>query len=381
MEAAVAALDRDLRAVGSRLIIRHGDPVAVVPAVASEVGATIVRATREHTPYARARDRLVAERVGLHLHDGALLVEPAIVGETRLFAAFHRRWLAIDPGSPLPAPERLRPPPADVVSEPPPRTRADGAAEASRRLHAFAAGPAAHYGDVRDRLDLDGTSRVGADLHVGALSPRQVWAAVGSFAFRRQLAWRDWAHHVLWFRPGARRAAWRHETRDLPWREDAAVLAAWREGRTGYPAVDAAMRQLATTGWINNRARMIVASFLSKDLLVDWRHGEAYFLDTLVDADVANNSLGWQWTAGVGTDAAPFHRMFNPVLQGERFDPAGTWVRTWVPELAHLPAAFVHRPWESPGGTPAAYPHRLVEHGQARLRAIDWFRAHAATRR
>jgi deoxyribodipyrimidine photo-lyase len=375
LDGALAALERDLRAVRGRLVIRRGDPREVVPALVSETGASAVHATREHTPYARRRDAAVAARASLTLHDGALLVEPAAMGETRVFSPFHRRWQGLAGAAPLPAPERIRVP-AWIPSEPAPEVTPDGSPEAHRRLARFAAGAAAGYANGRDRLDAEGTSRLGSDLHFGVLSPRETYAAVDEAAFRRQLAWRDWAHHVLWFRPEARRLGWRTDLRGLPWRTDEIDLMAWTEGRTGYPTVDAAMRQLASEGWMHNRARMIVASFLAKHLLLDWRLGEAHFLRELVDGDVANNAFGWQWVAGVGTDAAPYHRIFNPVLQGERFDPRGDWVRRFVPEVAGLPAPLIHRPWEAPGGPPAGYPARLVDHRLARDRALAWFAAH-----
>lgn len=374
LEAAIAALDRDLRARGGRLIVRTGRPEGEVVRVAREVGADAVYASRDFTPFAVARDRRIGSALDLRLFGGTLAVEPEATGEVRVFTPFYRRWLAHVTEHPAPAPRRVDVPDA-VPTASVPEAAPDGEPEALARLARFAGIGAPTYALDRDRLDLDGTSRLGADLHLGTLSPRQVMATIPDASFRRQLAWRDWASHVLWFRPTARRSAWREDLRDLAWADDPDSLEAWIDGRTGYPVVDAAMRQLTTEGWIHNRARMIVASFLTKDLLIDWRLGEAHFQRELVDADVANNALGWQWTAGVGTDAAPFFRVFNPVRQGERFDPSGTWVRRWVPEIAAVPGRFIHRPWETPDGPPAGYPLPIVDHAEARTRALAWFRA------
>jgi deoxyribodipyrimidine photo-lyase len=370
-EAAVVALDRDLRAAGGRLILRSGDPPEVLARLVAETGAAAVVATRDFTPYAVRRDAAVAIAVPLHLHSGALVVEPEATGDVRVFTAFHRRWAAHGPGLPLPAPSRVSVP-DDIASDPPPESPPRGGPEALVHLERFARENAAAYEVDRNRLDRDGTSGLAADLHLGTLSARRAAATVSSAAFVRQLAWRDWAHHQLWF--GAAGGPGFHGRQaELRWRDDAEGVDAWKEGRTGYPTVDAAMRQLRAEGTMHNRARMIVASFLTKHLLVDWRVGEAHFLRELEDGDVANNRLGWRWTAGVGPDAAPFIRVFSPVLQGERFDPEGRWVRRWVPEIAGLPDAFVHRPWEAPGGLPPGYPVPIVDHATARARALAAF--------
>ncbi|MEO8470255.1 MAG: deoxyribodipyrimidine photo-lyase [Chloroflexota bacterium] len=368
--AAVVALDRDLRAIGGRLIVQRGTPRTVLPRIVSEVGATEILATRDFTPYAVARDQGLMRDLPLQLLPGCLIVEPEATGQVRVFAAFHRRWAALPRPSLIAAPSRVRVL-AGVESETLPDAVPRGGPEARFRLEAFARDRAADYADARNRLDMDGTSGLSADLHFGTLSVRRAMATVSNEAFRRQLAWRDWSHHLLWF---ASDGAVPSQGGEVTWRDDPKGIDAWIAGETGIPTVDAAMRELATTGTMHNRARMIVASFLTKDLLVDWRVGEAHFLRTLEDADIANNRLGWRWSAGVGADAAPFFRVMNPSLQGERFDPHGTWVRRWIPELAEVPDRFVHRPWDAPYGPPRTYPQPIVDHVAARSRALEAFR-------
>lgn len=247
------------------------------------------------------------------------------------------------------------------------------------------------YAEMRDRPDHDGTSKLSARLHFGEVGPRQVWRAVTSYAeqarkargaaaqaFLRQLAWREFAYHLLHHFPDTTDEALRREFDRFPWLEDPAGLNKWKLGETGYPIVDAGMRQLASTGWIHNRVRLAVASFLVKHLLIDWRQGARHFWYTLEDADLANNTLGWQWVAGCGADAAPYFRIFNPVLQGEKFDPQGDYVRAWVPEIAGLPARWVHKPWKAPepilsdSGVRLGenYPHPIIDHERGRQRAL-----------
>ena len=235
---------------------------------------------------------------------------------------------------------------------------------------------------ARNPPGIEGVSRLSPHLHWGEISIRQVWQAVDLHAgdtFLRELAWRDFAHHLLWQFPDLPDRPFRPEFAGFPWREDARALRAWQKGLTGYPFVDAGMRQLWTTGWMHNRVRMVVASFLVKHLLLPWQAGEAWFWDCLVDADLANNAMNWQWVAGSGADAAPYFRIFNPVLQGEKFDGDGAYVRRWVPEVAGLPDKFLHRPWEAPGDVLAkagvtlgeTYPRPIVDHDSARRRALE----------
>ncbi len=377
--AAVVALDRDLQGIGGRLIVRRGAPQAVLPRIVNEVGATEILATRDFTPYAVARDRSVMRDLRLRLLPGSLIVEPEATGEVRVFAAFHRRWAALPRPLPIAAPHRIQVP-AGITSEPFPEATPWGGPEARSRLETFAQDRATDYADARNRLDVDGTSGLSADLHFGTLSASRAGATVSNEAFRRQLAWRDWAHHQLWFASDGAASGQRNVPGEVAWRDDPKGIDAWMAGQTGIPTVDAGMRELAATGRMHNRARMIVASFLAKDLLVDWRVGEEHFLRELEDADVANNRLGWRWSAGVGADAAPFFRVMNPSLQGERFDPHGIWVRRWIPELAAIPDRFVHRPWDAPGGHPRAYPRPIVDHAAARSRALEAFRERPVTR-
>jgi deoxyribodipyrimidine photo-lyase len=232
---------------------------------------------------------------------------------------------------------------------------APGEEGATRLLHRFAAEAASDYDTARNAVGKPGTSSLSPHLHWGEISPWQAWAAVGAAqpgagvtAFRRELIWREFAAHLLWHNPQIGEQPLRTEFRSFPWRLDKPALRAWQKGQTGIPIVDAGMRQLWHTGWMHNRARMITASFLIKHLLVPWQEGEAWFWDTLVDADFGNNSAGWQWVAGCGADGAPFFRIFNPVLQGKKFDSDGAYVRQWVPELARLDSAFIHEPWAAP---------------------------------
>ncbi|MFN8619177.1 MAG: deoxyribodipyrimidine photo-lyase [Chloroflexota bacterium] len=403
----LAALDEALRARGSRLIVRHGRPEEIVPALAAEVGARIVLGSRDVTPGARRRDRAVAESLSaagrsLRLRRGLLLAEPeTLSGRTgqgyTVFTPFWKAVAAADRRSVLGAPEVLPPLPDGIESDPLPVVPRPalrdlpepGEAAARARLDAWAAGGMAGYADHRNDLGGTPTSHLSQDLHLGLLSPVEIEArapgAGSGEAYRRQLGWRDFYHHLLYWRPELARAPFqaRYEAAFRPESADPEAAVAWREGRTGIPVVDAGMRQLSATGWLPNRARLIVASFLTRHLLLDWRVGEDHFMRTLVDGDLANNVGGWQWTAGVGTDAQPWFRIFNPVLQGERFDPDGSWVRTWVPELAKLPAPVIHRPWTLSRAEQELvkvvigrdYPAPIVNLDEARDRALAAFKA------
>lgn len=393
--ASLRSLDADIRdSGGAGLLVRVGDPAEVVVGAAEEVGAPRVLVSGDYSPYGLRRDRRVAQAltdagVVMSSQDSPYLHAPGTIrkgdgGAFSVFTPYWRRWSAEAAAPPvtarprfwgadrLPAGESIPTGPAAVGDVP-----AVGEAAALDELAAFAeSGAAGRYDDDRNRLDLAGTSRLGAALHFGEIHPRTVLAALGGeTAFVRQLCWRDFYADVLFRRPDA---AWHNVDRRfdaLAWRDDRSQFDQWCAGMTGYPVVDAGMRQLAQTGWMHNRARMIVASFLTKDLLLPWQWGARWFLDNLTDADVASNSLGWQWCAGTGMDPSPYYRIFNPVLQGERFDPDGNYVRRWVPELAHLAGRAAHTPWDQPDGYAGGYPLRMVDHAQARDAALGAYRA------
>jgi deoxyribodipyrimidine photo-lyase len=407
----LAELDASLRARGSGLLIRRGRPEVVVPQVAAEFGADVVVATRDVTPLSYRRDRAIAralEREGrrLALRPGLLLVEPESLVTTNgtpygVFTPFWRalqgaprREVVSSPGHvPTPADALLgsTSPMAELAGLAPPLEGlpSPGEAAASERLSGWVTGGLADYAGDRDALSGSGTSRLGVDLHFGTLSPLQIESAalesgVDATSFVRQLAWREFYHHLLFHRRATwdelespLRAAFRSED------EDREAVSAWRDGRTGIPAVDAAMRQLLATAWLSNRARLVVASFLTRHLLMDYRIGERHFMRHLIDGDVANNRGGWQWTAGVGADPQPWFRIFNPVRQGSRFDPDGSWVRRWVPELEYVPDRYIHAPWEMPADVAATagvrlgttYPRPIVDLAAGRERALAAFRA------
>jgi deoxyribodipyrimidine photo-lyase len=411
--AGLRQLDADLAALESRLIVRCGDPAQELASLVDEVGADAVFAEEDVWPYGRERDQRVAETLPLHL-TGGLTVHPSLAvlksdgTPYRVFTPYSRTWKSL----PLPGMESLLPRPQylgtlpEVESVPIPREPKlspsvpfrPGEAEARHRLRDFVEGEEAavyRYAGVRDRMDLDGTSKLSPYLRFGMLSARQ--AVVGALAamaaapgpgqrkgaetWLNELVWREFYHAILYHYPGVEKASYRSDLRSIAWENEEAAFTAWQAGQTGYPVVDAAMRQLVETGWMHNRARMIVASFLVKDLLVDWRWGERFFLQHLVDGDPAANNGGWQWTAGTGTDAAPYFRIFNPTLQGKKYDPKGTYVRRWVPELTRVPDRHIHAPWEMPADLQgevgcaigADYPAPIVDHAWARGRTLEAF--------
>jgi deoxyribodipyrimidine photo-lyase len=415
LQRSLAELDRSLRALGSGLLVRRGHPELVLPQVAAEFSATEVLASRDVTPFSHRRDRAVAaalERAGsrLALRPGLLLVEPESLLTASgtpygVFTPFWRTLQAAPRRDLLPAPEHILTPPtalserswADAPTadlDPPlPGLPRPGEAAAQERLSGWTGDGLADYAGDRDALSGSGTSRLGVDLHIGTLSPLQVESAaleagVDATPFVRQLAWREFYHHMLFHRRAGGDAvespllaAFRSEE------DDPEAVTAWRAGRTGIPVVDAAMRQLLATGWLSNRARLVVASFLTRHLLMDHRIGERHFMRYLIDGDVANNRGGWQWTAGVGADPQPWFRIFNPVRQGSRFDPDGSWVRRWVPELASVPDRYIHAPWEMPADVAATagvrlgttYPHPIVDLAAGRERALAAFKAASET--
>ena len=420
----LVSLDAALRSKASRLVVARGPAAEVLRGLVARAGARPVYWNRRYEPAAVAVEAAVEAALAgsgceTQRFNSALLFEPGTVTNRQgrpfqVFSPFWRHSLQL----PVPEPTRgvagaLRPPPRWPLSLKidglglRPRKHGDaglaatwepGEAGAARRLKHFVGNAIGRYDSARDLPGETGTSMLSPHLHFGELGPRQVWRAVKSLSketgifplgkgervFLSEIGWREFAHHLLFHFPETPTSPLRPEFRRFPWRPDprGTRLKAWQRGLTGYPIVDAGMRQLWHTGWMHNRVRMIVASFLVKHLGLPWNEGAAWFWDTLVDADLANNTLGWQWSAGCGADAAPFFRIFAPVRQGQRFDPDGTYVRHWVPELSGLPVAYLHRPWEAPVEVLAAanvrlgatYPGPCVDHARARAAALEGFR-------
>lgn len=410
------ALDASLSKLGQHLVLRRGAASDVIPAVARESGASAAFWNRRYDRPGMAVDDAVIARLrdlglGGGTFPGGVLAEPHRIanqaGEPmKVFTPFWKRALSLGgPRKPLPAPTSLPPGIAmasdtleDWSLEPAMpdwagglrKTWTPGEAAARDRLSEFLKGIHGYALD-RDRLDKPATSRLSPHLRFGEISPNEIFHATrfamesGSVPledadkFLSEIGWRDFSHYLLHHFPELATRSFQPHFDGFPWRSDLDILRAWQTGMTGYPIVDAGMRQLWRTGWMHNRVRMVVASFLVKHLLIDWRLGEQWFWDTLVDADPANNPASWQWVAGSGADAAPYFRIFNPVRQGEKFDPDGSYVRHWLPELARLPDAIIHRPWEAtqlemneadvdPGKT---YPRPIVNHDAARKRALE----------
>jgi deoxyribodipyrimidine photo-lyase len=406
----LVSLDAQLRRHGSRLVIRQGEHAAALAQLVRETKADGVAWNRIVEPAQVELDRHVRDAlhevgVDVDIHEGHLLHEPTTLltkANTgyRVFTPFWKTLRRQDvPAEPLPRPALTVPrswPASETLESLKLLPKIDwthgltshwtpGEIGAQTRLQNFTDSVTA-YDSQRDLPDEEGTSSISPHLHFGELSSRQAWwaalRAVGSEAepWLRQLAWREFAHHLLWHEPATIEQPLRPEFERFAWEPNPRLLRRWQRGRTGYPIVDAGMRQLWETGWMHNRVRMIVASFLVKDLLQPWQDGAAWFWDTLVDADLANNTMGWQWTAGCGADAAPFFRIFNPTTQGKRFDPEGGYVRHWVPEISGLSNRWVHEPWNAPaderaaGGICDAYPAPIVDHKQARERALSAYR-------
>jgi deoxyribodipyrimidine photo-lyase len=397
------ALDLELRALGGALTVRAGRPEHVVPAVAREVRARAVHITADFAPYGSGRDRRVAKALGpvpLVATGSPYAAAPGEIVKPdgrpyEMFTPFYRSWLAhelelpvpLDPASITWRPLDGRPVASDA------RTEATWPEAGERAAHLawelFRATRLATYAATRDHPALDATSRLSPYLKVGALHPRTLLADLGpgDDAFRRELAWREFYAAVLHHWPSTARLCFQPLMEAMRYDHGSAAddrFAAWAAGRTGFPLVDAGMRQLRAEGWMHNRLRMITASFLVKDLHIDWTRGARHFMDYLIDGDLASNQHNWQWVAGTGTDAAPYLRIFNPVSQSRKFDPNGDYIRRWVPELAHLPSAEIYEPWRRAAGLPPEYPERLVEHSNERAESLarhDALRAHRITTR
>jgi len=386
------------RSLGDRLLVRHGDPVDEVPRAAAEIGAQEVHIAADYGPYGLRRDQrvekaLAGHGVTLHRTGSPYAVAPGRIRKPddspyRVFTPYSRAWRAHGWRGPVDAPRGVSWLPAEDGDGLPPVPELPdvelpeaGEDAARRRLAAFLDGPLRDYESERNRPDRDGTSRLSVCLKYGELHPRTILAELakypgpGAETFRNEICWRDFYADVVFHRP---ESLWESLDRRVgsiatdSGAEADARFAAWASGRTGYPIVDAGMRQLLGIGWMHNRVRMITASFLVKDLHLPWQRGAAHFLDRLVDGDYASNNHGWQWVAGTGTDAAPYVRVFNPVTQGRKFDPSGAYVRRWVPELAGLEGAAVHEPWTLPE-QPAGYPGPIVDHAAERRETLERF--------
>ena len=409
-------LSADIAARGGRLILRRGDALKILLDIASGLGASSVFWNRRYDAGGIEADKTIKaalKQAGLDAKslNGRLLTEPwAIKSQSgSYYRVFTPYWRAVRaeyrPPTPRPAPDRLAAP--DLASdkledwdlEPTSPDWASrfseiwtpGEAGAAARLEAFLNGPVNTYGEDRNRPDLEGaTSGLSPHLRWGEISPAQVWRAVegrisagtisesSAWKFLSELVWREFSYVLLYHNPALAEENYNKDFRQMPWRSSQDDLSAWQRGQTGYPIVDAGMRQLWTHGWMHNRVRMVAASFLTKHLLIPWQTGEDWFWDTLVDADPAANAASWQWVAGSGADAAPYFRVFNPITQGEKFDVTGGYVRQWCPELAELPDKYLFSPWQAPpdlldkagiqlGET---YPHPIIDHREGRERAL-----------
>ena len=402
---ALVDLDRQLQALGSRLIVRTGPAIRALKQLTGEVTTAKIFACHDYSPFASRRDQEIRQALGLISTSGITLREPDSVlkGDGTpytIYTPYKNKWLQEPlplPADCLPTPNSLPPLPEGLVSDDLPK--ADSvpgftatAAEAQRRLAAFTNTGLVHYQTNRDRLDLDGTSCLSPYLRFGLLSPRECFAHAhlkliqtsesnardGIQTWINELIWREFYITILVHNPQVLDGPFREELAAIPWRDAPADLQAWQQGQTGFPVVDACMHQMLNTGWMHNRGRMIVASFLTKDLLINWQEGEAWFMAHLVDGDPAANNGGWQWTAGTGTDAAPYFRIFNPLLQGKKFDPDGEYIAHWVPELAKLPPKFRHEPWKLKETESILYhfklgrdyPERIVDRSISRERTL-----------
>ena len=415
LHGSLRALAGSLEALGSRLVLRRGAAASVIEGLARETGAAAVCWNRRYEPGLFELDRAIEDRLrrlalAPRTSSAALLFEPTAIrtrngSPYRVFAPFWRRCLAQGFRRPLPAPAALTSPSTWPASEPLdgwrlrrpcPGRPSDlgvrwqpGEASACSRLEDFVRAGVTAYGSQRDRPGTPGTSRLSPHLHFGEIGPSQIAERLlrdgrlsTAHPYLRELGWREFSHHLLFHHPDLGDANLRSNFDRMPWRDSPADLQRWQQGLTGYPLVDAGMHELLATGWMHNRVRMVAASFLTKHLLIDWRLGAAWFWQMLVDADWANNSAGWQWVAGTGTDAAPYVRIFNPVAQSRRFDPAGDYLRAWLPQLARLPDRYIHAPWTASRSIlaqagirlGATYPHPIIDHAVARRRALTVYR-------
>lgn len=415
LDKSLKALRSDISSLGGKLVCRRGNPKTIIPAIVEETKADAVYWGRRYGKAEREIDSEIKKELlddGIHAEsfNTTLLTEPWQIetGSGGYYKVFTPYWKALrsnyDAPTAFPRPDRLAGMGVDGEriedwklhpTEPDWSQGFDGVwtpgeAGAIDRLSDFLDEPIREYSDMRNRPDCDGTSGLSPHLHFGEISPVQVWRAVKSridkglkqessaWSFLSEIVWREFSYVLLYYNPQMGWENYNPKFNSMPWKEDTAALSAWKKGKTGYPIVDAGMRQLWACGWMHNRVRMIVASFLTKHLMVHWRDGEDWFWDTLVDADPASNAAGWQWTAGSGADAAPYFRIFNPITQGQKFDVSGNYVRKWCPELKNLPTKYLHAPWTADPETlkrakidlGATYPKPIVDHAKGRERAL-----------
>ncbi len=406
----IRALQADIRELGGDLCIRAGDPAEELVKVSQETGARQVFCEEDFTPYSRQRDAKVSKYLKLTHAGFPTIQHPEMTTKDdgkpyTVFTPFSKKWKA------LPAPIPVAVDPRCRFSRCLPGNNSilpglewagsfsAGETAARQTLDDFLRNRVFLYKEDRNRLDLDGTSRLSAALRFGVVSGREAaWSvrqqislapssreSEGSETWLNELIWRDFNASILYHFPMVLQQAFQARYRSIQWRHAPSELERWKYGQTGFPVVDAGMRQLLQLGWMHNRARMITASFLVKDLLINWQEGESWFMQNLVDGDPASNNGGWQWTAGVGTDAAPYFRIFNPITQGIRFDPSGSYIRTWVPELATVPDEYIHQPEKMPIADQQKYsfvlgknyPLPMIDHSFARERTMAAFKATA----
>lgn len=409
----IDSLDERLRQLGSRLILSNRPSLVALRSIIKDTKAQGVFWNRRYEPAIIKRDTHIAKQlrddnVEVKRFNGGLLFEPGSIlnksgGPFQVFTAFWKTCLQQSPSQRTPTPQKIPAPKSWPTSENLDSLQLEpvidwaagirdawrpGSKEAQKRLRTFVKGPLSNYEVGRNQIDIDGSSRLSPHLHFGEISPGQVRRAVmksgaatskSAQVFLAEIGWREFAHHLLYHFPETTGQPLRDSFKRFPWSRDATALRRWQKGQTGYPIIDAAMRDLWSSGFMPNRARMIVASFLTKHLLIPWQEGAKWFWDTLVDADLASNTLGWQWTAGCGADAAPYFRIFNPILQAQKFDPNGAYIRRWVPELEALPTPWIFKPWEAPADIlrsadirlGEAYPEPIVDHAEARTAALS----------